>query len=150
MAFFQTVMDFFCPPVCPFCSEDIFEEDAQLCGECLANMPQLPERRCSGCGGPNDTCLDLCRECVRVEGGRPWKLAVSAFPFYGNARLAVHQFKYRGKTALAPFLAKCMAQAWLSQAIGKKVDAISYIPLHILRYIRRGYNQSEILAELVG
>ena len=141
-------LDFLVPPLCPFCENDVFDDDNGVCHRCESTLPQLPERRCPGCGGPLDGILDLCEACANAEL-RPWTRAVSAFPFYGQIRLAIHRFKYRNRISLAPFFGKRMAEAWLANGIGD-IDVVSYIPLHWMRYMERGYNQAELLAMQVA
>lgn len=143
-----SVMDFLTPPLCPFCEKDVFDGDDGICPRCDSSLPQLPERRCPGCGGPLDGILDLCEDCADA-GPRPWSRAVSAFPFYGQLRLAVHRFKYRNRISLAQFFGRKMAEAWLDHGAGD-IDIVSYIPLHWMRFMERGYNQAELLAAQVG
>jgi len=138
------------PRICPLCKEELCREDDGLCGSCLEAMPSLPERRCPGCGGPNDGILELCPECVAVPGGRPWSLAVSAFPFHGLLRKAVHEFKYRGGRPLAAFFGKSVHAAWMKQAGTMHVDAVTCVPLHFWRRFLRGYNQSELLGREIA
>ena len=134
------------PDVCPSCEGELCASGERLCAECLEKMPLLPERRCPGCGGANDGILSICQDCAGVEGGRPWKVAVSAFPFYGALREAVHKYKYRGRRQFSAFFVKRMCEAWERYGLAG-IDAVTYIPLHFLRHLIRGYNQSELLAE---
>lgn len=149
MGCFSKIIDVFSPPLCPFCHNDIRREGHMLCAACESQLPSLPEKRCVGCGGPNDGLLDLCPDCIAVSGGRPWNIAVSAFPFFGNVRHAIHRYKYRKAEYLAEFFGQSMAEAWRMHGSGS-VDLISYIPLHWMRYLDRGYNQAGLLAAQVG
>lgn len=135
------------PPLCPLCGRELAVQGKSLCPLCEEALPHWPERRCRGCGGANDSFLELCHDCQQVEGGRPWRIAVSGLPYYGNVREAVHSFKYRSKHYLLPFLAGQMAEEWRRQANEVSLDAVTYIPLHWSRYLLRGYNQAEMLAE---
>ncbi|MBQ7650081.1 MAG: ComF family protein [Victivallales bacterium] len=144
----SSFMDFLAPPVCPFCEKDVFEGEDGICGKCASDLPQFPEKRCPGCGGPLDGILNLCEACAD-SGPRPWTRAVSAFPFFGQIRHALHRFKYRNKISLAPFFGRQMALAWLEHGMGD-IDAVSYIPLHWMRFMERGYNQAELLAAQVA
>lgn len=146
----RNIMDFVVPPVCPVCGEEIFKGEDFICPECEAKMPLLPERICHGCGGANDTCLNLCRECLGTAGGRPWRIAVTAFPFYGELRHSIHRYKYRGRFSIAPYFARKMYESWMSQASNVPLDFVTYIPLHLYRYLWRGYNQSALLARMLA
>ena len=134
------------PKICPLCREELCTPGDELCASCRNELPELPERTCPGCGGPNDGILTLCPECIAAEGGRPWEHAVTAYPFHGTLRTAIHEFKYRGRRQLLPFLATSLHDAWQRRGGHRCVDAVTYIPLHPLRYLTRGYNQSELLA----
>jgi ComF family protein len=135
------------PPVCPACGSDLSIRSGGLCPECEGRLPSWPDRRCPGCGGANDSYLDLCRNCQSVYGGRPWRIAVSGYPYTGLVRRAVHGFKYRNQTYYLEFFASRMAQQWQQLAPGVELDAVTYVPLHWRRYLQRGYNQSQLLAE---
>ena len=110
----------------------------------------MPEKRCPGCGGPNLGYLALCNDCIDVEGGRPWRQAASALPFTGIARKLIPLYKFRNCLAVAPFLSERMCEAWNTYCADCQIDAITYIPLHFTRYFTRGYNQSEILADMLA
>ena len=43
-----------------------------------------------------------------------------------------------------------MFEAWDKYCASCQIDAITYIPLHFTRYFTRGYNQSEILADMLS
>jgi ComF family protein len=94
--------------------------------------------------------LALCPDCQKARGGRPWRLAATAFPYFGGARTAVRLFKYHGRLSLAPYLGRRMAAAWLEQGGDVSVDVVSYVPLFFTRYLQRGYNQAAVLADFVG
>jgi len=146
----RSVADIAVPPLCPLCKAELSCGPRRLCTACEQQLPCLPERRCPGCGGANDSYLDLCRDCLEC-GGRPWAAAVSAFPFAGQLREAVHAFKYQRQTSLAPFLAGAMADAWRRYgAAPAPPDLIVPVPLHWLREISRGYNQAGLLAQCLG
>ena len=101
-------MDFLAPKLCPGCGRAVLSAEEEMCAECLEECAMLPERRCPRCGGPADGLLDECRQCQLEDEDRPWRLAVSAFPFEGKARHWIHQFKYRGGLHLAPFWRKAL------------------------------------------
>ncbi len=139
------------PNVCPDCRRRLAAEPGEPCAECLAEWKLLPEPRCPGCGGGLDNSLKLCGECLQhgLAGGWPWTVAVAAAPFSGAVRDGVHRFKYQGATELARPFARRMREAW--ERFGDGVpDAVVPVPLHWWRELRRGYNQSEILARAVA
>lgn len=146
----RPLRDFVTPPVCPLCGKELTPGKERLCPDCEQGLPLWPERRCKGCGGANDSYLDLCHNCQQIPGGRPWRIAVSGLPYYGSVREAIHRYKYREKVYFLPFLAGRMADEWLKMASDVQVDAVTYIPLHWMRHLKRGYNQSEMLAKYLA
>jgi len=136
------------PSLCPACRQNL-APDGSLCRACQQNLPTLPERRCRFCGGPNDSLLDICPECANLPQ-RPWFQGVSAFPYTGSLRLAVHNYKFRGQTCLAPFLSRAMQEAWRQYGQLSRPDVVTAVPLHWTRALQRGYNQAEILAQMLA
>lgn len=133
------------PPLCPVCVSAPCATTGDLCDSCGDLVRELATPRCPACGGVLDNALQACRECL-TAGERPWRLAVSVFPFAGAVRELVHRFKYQGQTCLAAFMAGRMQQAWERHGDGAP-DAVVPVPLHWLRALCRGYNQAGLLAE---
>jgi ComF family protein len=74
----------------------------------------------------------------------------SAFLYYakgGDVRKLLYDLKYYGGWRTGIFMGKCMAAELSSSSFFEGVDAIIPIPLHPKRLRKRGYNQSEMLAE---
>ena len=136
------------PGICPVCRAKPVRSHFYACSECSEALRALPHPRCTACGGSKDGILDECSECLR-HPKRPWETALSVFPFQGLPRELVHRFKYQNETWLAPLLARLMAETVQSSAI-EQVGAVIPVPLHGLKLMKRGYNQSALLAEEIG
>jgi ComF family protein len=73
-----------------------------------------------------------------------------SFGFYdGPLRKLIHLFKYSGMKPLGKRLAGLLCRA-LPDEGAERFDAIVPMPLHWRRRLRRGFNQSEILARLLA
>jgi len=136
------------PPLCRFCRQQLAPAPPWLCADCAVGFRAWPQPRCGGCGGSIDNALNRCASCL-AAAPRPWQSAVSVFPLTGKVRQAVHRYKYNGDLALAPTLAYFLQQNWLLYG-SDVVDMIVPVPLHWLRQLKRGYNQSEILAAMLS
>jgi ComF family protein len=66
----------------------------------------------------------------------------------GSLRQIVHAFKYQGCRALSAPLASLLREAGGDLLSG--VDAVVPVPLHPLRALQRGFNQSDDLARALG
>lgn len=74
----------------------------------------------------------------------------SSFFFYsGNSlwRTLVHQFKYGGRWHIARTMGRWYGAELKASGRYDSIDAVVPIPLHPAKILRRGYNQSEYLAE---
>jgi ComF family protein len=71
-------------------------------------------------------------------------------------RTAIHRLKYDGKKSLAQPLGEWMlefvdTQPEVREALAlAELDFIVPVPLHIRRHRQRGFNQSELLADVLG
>ncbi|MCW5938128.1 MAG: ComF family protein [Fimbriimonadaceae bacterium] len=115
----------------------------------LAGLVYPP--RCSLCGTIGEP--PVCSEC-REEFGPPapsrdWADGIawsrSLFLFEGRAAQAVRRLKYGRATSLARPMAEMIEQARVEAPAH---DVIVPVPIHWVRRTQRGFNQSELLAEL--
>ena len=122
-----------------------------VCEPCLA-APRafVPEIFCARCGTPflSAQRLDeegLCRLCR--TGAVEFEAAYSFGLYEGALRELIHLLKYEGVRELAPRMGE-----WLAAALprGQRFDAIVPAPLHWWRKLRRGFNQSALLARELG
>lgn len=59
----------------------------------------------------------------------------------------LHQLKYEGNEELGVFLGKVYGKKLKEYQYHEKIDIITTVPLHFLKYRKRGYNQSDKIAE---
>jgi ComF family protein len=64
--------------------------------------------------------------------------------------LLIHRFKYSGKAALSYALGRWLGEEMKRAGLYADVDLIVPVPLHPLRKLKRGYNQSEQVARGIG
>ncbi|MBN1863668.1 MAG: ComF family protein [Victivallales bacterium] len=129
---------------CVYCSKHVPEGSGTMCEECMGNMPFVIEPRCPGCGAENDGIFDLCGKCLK-EDTRPWLVATALMRMEGAGRELIHRLKYGRDTSVARFLGEKAAGAWKTPAL---VDVVVPVPLHWTRLIVRGFNQSELIAQI--
>ena len=137
------------PRICPACLENLCASSERLCCSCKGTLEELPLPRCKACGGTVDGALEVCSECLRLQQSRPWRHAVSVYPFRAGVRELVHRFKYNSHTYLAPLMAQRMTENW-RQFGCHDVDCITAVPLHWTKQVTRGYNQSHLLATRIA
>ncbi len=140
---FDSVADLFYPRRCLVCQKI----GAYLCETCYKYLPYLESPPCPVCtrqaiGGFTHP---RCRGRYRID-----RLIVS-FKYRNPIALAIKKIKYREITDLADFLVALLAAdlAEAGIALGEK-SLLVPVPLHPIKEIERGYNQSTLLAKSLG
>ena len=96
----------------------------------------------------NEAPLDESGRCAMCRLGANGFDEVYTFGAYeGTLRTLIHLFKFEGVTTLEKPLGAFLARALPREA---EFDAIVPMPLHWLRRWRRGFNQSELLAQEIA
>ena len=134
---------------CPGCGGNSGERVNSFCPECLKKLElQLPEMQCCpGCGGRMSGILGVCPQCL-VEPERPWQYAYTLGAYRGGMRELIRRFKFYNTPELARPFGYLLAGKL--REIEFVPDMIIPIPLHFGRQLLRGYNQSMLLAQIVG
>ncbi len=137
--------------VCMGCLSLFGTKEGFICSSCLAKLKPLYE---SG-----KARVSICRECGEVikqgvcQGcglKSPSALtALSAYEYDGIIRELVHRFKFNGVFALSEWMAGEMLSA-LDTLEDKQFTLIVPVPMHPLRQLARGYNQSEKLSRALS
>lgn len=117
-----------------------------LCHRCYGTFEVIGDRYCLKCGkmlfGEEDYCLD----CQNFE--KHFDRAFSPVAYSAAAAMLVQDLKFHGRRYLAEPLARWMIDRFLGEEI--VVDAVIPVPLHPNRKKERGYNQSELLADVIA
>ena len=111
-----------------------------LCGPCIESLPRLPEEGCPRCALPSPASA-ICGRCLAQPPRYDATVAALWYEFPADA--LVHALKFRGELALAPLLARLLAERLRG---GPPVDFVLAVPLSSGRLAERGYNQSLELA----
>lgn len=146
----RTVMDTVFPwNTCLFCGGRAADSGC-LCEACAEKIAAY--RRCRVCGCFFEFLTDrehslICPFC-RKEQKKYIDAFYAALPYCGKPRDLILALKYREQKKYARPLGSCLAEYLTKQNI--QADFIVAVPLHENRLAERGYNQSELLAEVVS
>jgi len=140
------LLDLIFPPRCVVCRR-IGE---WFCAVCRQAIEKILPPICERCGRPliaaRASTMPYCPYChkqpLRIDGTR-----ATAF-FEGSVRAAIHAFKYDHRPELSHPLGKLLDD-YLSQ-YPLPIDVLIPVPLHPERERARGYNQSHLLARVLG
>lgn len=120
------------PPECIFCKNEIDEtcEDG-ICQNCLASLPYTKD------GG-----------CFETMGGASY--LISPFMYEGGVKKAIRDLKFKSKKNNAVIFAKFICAYISNIAEIKSADLIVNVPLSPKSIQKRGFNQTEVIAEEVS
>jgi ComF family protein len=144
-------LDLLYPPRCEACGELRREP---ICGDCLAAIERVTPPLCEVCGEPFDPLAQAAPRCADCRGRRhSFSLARSAAYYTGPLTEAIKRFKYDCQMVLWRPLGRLMAEALgngASAVDADTVDVVCPVPLHPSRLRERGFNQSELLGEVIA
>ncbi|MBU5638067.1 ComF family protein [Geomonas sp. Red69] len=155
--FLRPLLDLLFPPLCHACKGAIPVAGADsvpprplICAGCLGKISFLESPLCTLCGAPFATDRGSDHLCGACLAHPPFHTCRSAAVLEGPLQDLIHRFKYGGKMHLADPLGVLTFQRveqFLRQA---GADCVVPVPLHRKRLRQRGYNQSQLLAEVLG
>lgn len=135
---FQKTMFSWLAPACQQCGLALHAPTKpRLCAACLAWYAPTP--RCARCGLPCESATAQCGQCLSTPP--PWHQLVCVGDYRFPLSHSVHQLKYQRQFWQARPLA-----ALLAPRITTPAPLLTCVPLHWRRQLRRGFNQSDVLA----
>lgn len=129
------------PNVCICCEGILVNEERYVCQACSNGFDQFSL--------PNESADEILLRLQRnFPGQKVISDAISCYRFHKDGLLqeAIHSVKYGGLRSLAAQFGKELGEKILKERTGVRYDAIVPVPLHRIKRIERGYNQSELLA----
>jgi ComF family protein len=140
---FQDLLDFVFPPLCLGCG-GYLESDGVVCDVCREAVDTFSQPICLNCWQsiPSGSSCQVCRES---------SFSLFAFGDYiAPLKDIIIQFKFRGMTTAAEYLASGIAAEFRDRILALHPDYLVPIPLHAGREYIRGYNQAEVLASALS
>ena len=134
------LFDFFIPRYCPSCKNKLNLEENCICDECLSSIERADSSRLSA---------EYQRkfESTEIISGFT---ALFVFEKDKALQLLIHSIKYNKRFLIAKYLGKLIGQNLKEQIINWNADYILPVPLHTLRKVDRGFNQSKYIAIGMG
>lgn len=142
----KALIDLIIPRECHVCGDTLAGTEEFICGPCESRLPVTGyERYWTNSTQPNSDLNPMER---RFAGQLPLGHACAPYFYTRDSSLAslIHDFKYRGFPALATTMGRKGAEALTQSGLFDGVDLLLPVPLHRMKKMRRGYNQSEMIA----
>jgi len=129
------------PKLCAACQEALNKHEKVFCLKCQLSLPKT------------DHVLYVDNPVAKKFWGKvPIERALAMYNFHKTSRLqeVMHALKYKGRKDVGLRLGNLMGYHLLQYQVFKDVDYITAVPLHHDKMVKRGYNQSGIIAEGLG
>lgn len=133
----RSVWDLFYPQVCMGCKEVLVSQENMLCTSCLFHLPGT------------DFHFDSNNEAVQLLKGKfRFEFASSMLILKPGSIVEelIYNLKYNNHPQVGYFLGQRYGFQLMESPYFKGIDVIIPIPLHPKRFLKRGYNQSEVFA----
>lgn len=142
-ALINLIKEAFFPMTCAACG-DVTEGGEPLCDYCREMLkPFNPIKRCLCCGNEKSDCE--CKNRVFHFDG-----LIAPFKNKDTAKQGIYAFKFGGKISNAGYFAEQMALCIKNEYREMHFDGVAFVPMHRLRFLKRGFNQSRVLAEKIA
>lgn len=137
------------PKICLHCNSIDVTSESVLCNVCSVNMEFIQSSvRCKLCFETLDNQTNsYCHRCYHKKNS--FYALAAAMDYEGPAASLVKHFKHGGKYYLADGMGAMMAVQW-NQLGWPQPDCLVPVPMSASHLIKRGYNQSLLLAKSLG
>ncbi len=134
-------LDLFFPQLCIVCKQRLISQEKFLCLKCQLHIPKTNFHN-----QPNNTMEQL------FYGRVPIERATAFFEFQKGSdyQKILHQLKYQGQKQLGERMGWLHGIELRDSEFASSIDFICPVPLHPKREKKRGYNQSQQLANGLG
>lgn len=147
----RAVVDLLLPRLCPCCGRELYILEEHLCADCIQGMPLTyfwTQNRNPMADKYNEGIQRLLTGSDHA-GWEPYGNACALFFYRGDYKSLTQKVKYDADIALGKYLGNALGRKLLLGREYDDIDLIIPVPLHWLRKLRRGYNQSEVIARAV-
>jgi len=129
------------PEKCITCEEALYNHEKIICTNCLLDIPKFMIKNYS-----DNEMAKLFWGRVKIEK----TFALYIFQKKGKFQQLMHELKYRNNKAVGLEFGKILGKKILKTKAFDDVDVIIPVPLHWKKLKKRGYNQSQLIAESVS
>ncbi len=125
---FHRLLALLFPPRCVLCRKFLTKEETDFCHACRIDAPEYKKSN------------------SRFSFLAGW---TAVWYYKDNVRRSILRFKFSGRRSYAPAYGRVLAMK-LQKEHRDDFDILTWVPIAPLRWLSRGYDQVELLAEAVG
>jgi ComF family protein len=132
----SNLIGLFYPNICLICNENLNKSEQQICLKCMSEIPRT------------NFHLQKDNPVEKRFWGKADIQKATAFFFFTKGspfQKLLHELKYRDNKEIGELMGSYAATDLLDDPDFAAVDFIIPIPLHPKKFVKRGYNQSELI-----
>lgn len=135
--YFQGFVGIFYPQICAACGNALYHNEGVICLNCFIDLPRTKFHHIAD------------NEVARIFWGRIQIANATSFMYFtrdSRYRQILHDLKYNGRKKVGIELGRLFGLELRDTAF-RTADLILPVPLHPVKLRKRGYNQSELIAQ---
>jgi ComF family protein len=138
MTFISDFISLFYPLKCAACDKALYLHEVEICNSCFLSLPKTDYHNQRG------------NRVEQIFWGRIQIHSAASFWFFhkgSRVQRVLHNLKYNGRTGVGHVAGEWFGNALKIETSFSTCDFIIPVPLHQKRQIKRGYNQSQCIAD---
>lgn len=129
---------------CIFCNRETSEYG--ICNACYLELPLILSPSCDICGGNLIGSATVCLECKNRK--MHFDKCYSVLEYRDDVQIKIITFKQKGAKHIGLAFSHLIAKKF--EELEEDIDIIIPVPIHEARLKERGYNQSEVLCNILN
>ena len=142
----MNLLNFLFPRKCVMCDRAVAESGSLggFCKNCAERLKLIKGPVCLTCGRPVEKYREYCNDCGELQH----EFIAGRFAFrYSDIADSVYRFKYDKHPEYAKTYAEVLYRELKPWIESLDADGFIPVPIHKKRLLKRGFNQSELLAK---
>ncbi|MDD6207376.1 MAG: ComF family protein [Clostridiales bacterium] len=146
----EAVVSLLYPRRCPVCQEAVLPRNALVCQNgCEKRFHVIEEPRCKCCGKPlEQPRQEYCYDCRKTP--HTFQYGYAMWLYDSTMARSIAAFKYKDRREYGEYYGSCMAKKYGKWLCSLECPVLVPVPVHKRRYRKRGYNQAQVLSEVIS
>ncbi len=143
-----SIINLLYPLHCPVCDDVVKPWNHNICDKCISKLSYITSPKCFKCGKKMEN--EEAEYCYDCRNKSHFYIRGRSLYEYKSAVAGIYRFKYQNRQEYADFYGQEIALHLGDFIRQVQPDGLVPIPLHRKKQLKRGYNQSFLLAKAIS